>query len=283
MYSSLGDLVRTATSHRRREERPEARLRGQAWLSHALLLSGKDGPAFARDHVYRAREDSGLFRKWQSGSASVSRQSALAVEKSLPGSLWVFDLPLWELLANRPVSSRAMRAIARRNTRRFDEFVLWFFPGDDELASRGDLLSVFHPDTQGLVSRGDLWGFIGTVIATRTAEAASNMEGHIEISKDMYRALPSALKVPWLRPHAVSLLDRLDAVRRRMFYSSLLYDVDRDVVLRQADDPDHQPCRELRKRDPRTLRFVEIEDPIVLARIILPRTRRASRSRSNRS
>lgn len=57
-------------------------------------------------------------------------------------------------------------------------------------------------------------------------------------------------------------------MRSRVFLSGLLYDVDLDIILRQADDPSHQPWRELRKRDPQTQRFVDIEDPIQPAEIV---------------
>lgn len=84
---------------------------------------------------------------------------------------------------------------------------------------------------------------------------------------NMFRALPGALKLPGLRPYAEELFASLNRLRSRVFLTGLLYDVDLDIILRQADDPAHQPWRELRKRDPQTQRFVDIEDPILPAEI----------------
>ena len=47
-----------------------------------------------------------------------------------------------------------------------------------------------------------------------------------------------------------------------------MFDVDLDIIWRQADDPNHQPLRERRARDPITNRFADIEDPILHAKIV---------------
>lgn len=268
MYESLGDLI-TSLSGATPEPTVVTGVRGRAWLAHALWLSGLPLKDFTHRHVYRGREVSSLVYKWSNGRATPSRQSVVAVEKSLPGSMWVFDLPIWRLLANRPIGARTVESIARQYCSRHELISMWWFPGDDQRLADRTYVSVLYSDTQRLVYRNDLWGFIGTLIRTRQTEAACDAEGHVLSSKDMIRSLPGALRLPWLRGLASELLTLVNSVRCRMQYSASLYDVDMEIVLRQADDPDYEPCRERRKRDPKTWCFIDVEDPVLPA-IIIP-------------
>jgi hypothetical protein len=64
------------------------------------------------------------------------------------------------------------------------------------------------------------------------------------------------------------MIDCVDRIRLRDFYALLFFDIDREIILRQADDSTHEPCRELRPIDPATGCFVEIEDPVLPATFI---------------
>lgn len=267
MRKSPGDVLRNFTK-RRSTAGPEISLRGRAWLSQALHQSGLDIRSFAARHVYGDRSESNLVDKWVSGSVSPTKQSVRLVEKTLPGSAWVFHLPLWRLLVGRPLGPRETKKIASRCLAVYPGVKLWRFPGDAEGDTAVRTPPVIYPDVQGLVARGDLWGFIGAIIRVREVEALGEALAHCEASKYMFRALPGALRLPWLRPHAAELLQCLNCVRSRMFYSAIMYDVDEEVILRQADDPAHQPWREARRLDPLTHRFEDIEDPILPAQLI---------------
>lgn len=266
MHKSPGDVLR-GLAKRRQSVGAACRLRGRAWLSNAVLESGLEIGAFAIKHVYGGRSESNLVSKWVKGEASPTMQSVRTVEKTLPGTSWVFELPLWRLLIDRPLSIQETSEIASRYVVDYGGIKLWRFPGDDEHTSDG-LPPVFLQDVRGLKARNDLWGLVGALIRVRQMEASINEISHLEASKNMFRALPGALKQPWLRPHADDLLECLERVRSRMFLTAFMYDVDYDVILRQADDPNHQPCLESRKLDPITHRFVEMEDPIIAAEVV---------------
>lgn len=265
MYKSIGDLLRGLTGSKL-DTQPLRELRGRAWLSHALHLSELDVDEFAKSHVVRGRTRSNLVRKWEHGLACPTPLSVSAVEESLPGTRWVYDLPLWELLRNQPISAKRLKDMVTSLTAEC-AVPLWWFPGDDARIERRQVPIALYPDTERLVARNDIWGLVGCVLRTRLCEQNRAEGEHTCVSMDMFRALPGALKHSWLRPYANELLTNLEAVRARVFLSTLLYDVDVDIILEQADDAAHQPWREQRRRDPETLRFVDIKDPILPAEI----------------
>ncbi|EQD48937.1 hypothetical protein B1A_13873, partial [mine drainage metagenome] len=120
-------------------------------------------------------------------------------------------------------------------------------------------------DTSSLVRRGDIWGFIAAIWVARMCEAQGELDYHFTAFMDVYRAAPAALKEPWLASHADQLFALLETVRYREPSTFIMFDVDLDIIKRQASDPIHEPLREYRPRDPLTWRFVEIEDPVLLA------------------
>jgi len=273
VYESLGDILRTATKSPL-DTQPLRELRGRVWLGHALHLCGLDLKEFARVHIVRNRTRSNLVQKWENGDVAPSKLTVAAVEESLPGSRWVYDLPLWELLRNEPISRQRLRAIAAGLTARRG-LQVWWFPGDDARFVQRKVPIAIYPDTDRLVARNDVWGLVGCVLRTRLCEQDRAEGEHLNESTNMFRALPGALKLPGFRPYAEELLSSLLALRSRVFLTALLYDVDLEVILHQADDPSHQPWREMRKRDPQTHRFMDIEDPILFAEITSGRDVRA--------
>lgn len=89
----------------------------------------------------------------------------------------------------------------------------------------------------------------------------------------MFRALPAAAKEPWRSLHLSLLAESLDLVRRSDTPPAMMFDVDMNVIRGQAVDTNHEPLRELRKRDPTTHRFLEVKDPILHAHWIPGRDR----------
>ena len=100
------------------------------------------------------------------------------------------------------------------------------------------------------------------------SEAGEEPDHHYVASMDVYRATPAALKEPWLAPHADQLFSLLEIIRSRVISTYLMFDIDLDIIKRQATDPTHEPLREYRPRDPMTHRFIDLEDPILSARLI---------------
>lgn len=107
MHESLADMLKIITDSPL-EPVVDKGIRGRAWLSHALWLSGLAPEAFAYKHVYRGRGASNLVAKWMEGRHNPTPLSIKGVEKSLPGTAWVFHLPAWPLLADRPIGVRTL-------------------------------------------------------------------------------------------------------------------------------------------------------------------------------
>lgn len=278
MYESLVDILRTLTKSSL-DTQPLRELRGRVWLGQALHLCGLNLQEFTRVHIVRNRTRSNLVQKWENGDVAPSKHTVAAVERSLPGSRWIYDLPLWELLRNEPISKQRLRGITASLTTTLG-LQLWWFPGDDARFAQRKVPIAIYPDTDRLVARNDIWGLVGCVLRTRLCEQDRAEGEHLNESMNMFRAMPGALKLPGFRPYAEELLSSLMALRSRVLLTALLYDVDLDVILRQADDPLHQPWRELRGRDPQTHRCVDIEDPILFAEIISGRGVRARVSKA---
>lgn len=191
------------------------------------------------------------------GTTQPTPLSARSLEKHVPGSLMYFQLPFYELMADDPRSVRHVRRVIDSFRSRSAGGYLWRFP------SGTDTFTMFRDDTGPLVARGDIWGFFGIVALVKLAEATADAIAHAERCKNLYRALPAVLKVPWAAPARDLFRQCLEGMQARMPLSLLLFDVDWEIIDALAASPMYQPCREKRPRDPETLRFVEYDDPIL--------------------
>lgn len=261
---SLGDLLKQWNRDPDPRYGPSDHLRSNCWLEFVIQHCGSL-QRFAKA-LYGKKTDSKLVGKWLKGLHVPTRSSAENLEEAAPGSLALFDLPLWKLLKNRPMGIKEIdRLMAPFRTDPNCWWQYWSFPNDEELRVqyRSGGVTV-RADLDGLFQRGDVYGFTAIVAAVRTYEVQGN-ELHGEACAAMYRALPALYKLPWFASQRESLEACLNALRVRVWSSALKFDVDWDVINRQAADPEFQPKRELRKREPYTLRFEQLEDPILYA------------------
>ncbi|WP_081130081.1 hypothetical protein [Metallibacterium scheffleri] len=236
------------------------------WLEYAVRRSGLAWRDFVRECVYRGRARSSLADKWRTGKALPTRLSAQRIERLLSGTLAVFDSPLFPLLEDRPFTVQELRKLFAPYRETRVPLIVWRFPNDEELRERRHWVPTLHEkDTSSLVRRGDIWGFIAAVWVARMCEAQGELDYHFTACMDVYRAAPAALKESWLAPHVDQLFKLLETVRYREISTFIMFDVDLDIIKRQASDPNHEPIREYRPRDPLTHRFVEIEDPVLPA------------------
>jgi hypothetical protein len=247
-------------------------LRGRITLSYALSKSGLDKKSFGAEYLYKGRAQSNLLEKWLSGETVLYPNSAARLDKRLPGTLEVFNSPLFKLLADRPLSDRKVNGLLKpyQATKKDGAPIIhWKFPNwDQRLEDRTLIPVLMQEDTHTLFTGNDWYSFVAILGVVRLADAIGDSDLHGKASRDMFRALPAVLKLPWFRQHAESLIPQLEKVRNRMLFSVFMFDVDWDVIWRQVDDPNHQPNRLRRPRDPVSGRFVDIEDPIMEAQII---------------
>lgn len=263
MLYSLGDMFRIANK-RPLDDREVERMRGVAWLLNAVISSGLDIPEFTKAYVDRGRSVNGLMRKWMSGASHPVRHTAIQVERLLPDTLWVFDLDVWDLLKSVPIRPSAVERIISRHS----DSNYWSFPPGASPSPRGRQPIAEVMDTQRLVYRGDYWGFFGALAIARLHESSGDDAKYIYALKNTFRALPGALKEPWLRPLGEDLMDQLLRLKARRIYMSLMFGVDERVIFNQADDATYEPHRDWWPIDPSTGKVMEPRDPIVLSDIV---------------
>lgn len=252
------------SSEKRIHDHTVKQLRGASWMSNALLVSKESWTAFASKFIHRERSDSRLEKKWRSGLANPSTQSVKAVELLLPGTEWVYDLDMWDLLRNVDISKNdALRFIKEHSSNSF-----WKFPKRNEFTPPKRELRIAIDDTQGLTFRLDLWGFVGILALARFHEAYGDTTNHSVAIKDLFRAAPGALREPWLRPQAHKLLEALYALKARVRHETFPYDVDEQLILDQADDPDFELHPAWWRQERLTGDYIPPKDPILYAKIV---------------
>lgn len=247
------------------------RFRGKTTLSYAICKSGTPENRFGAKYVYKNRTDSKIMAKWLSGKAAMYRISAASLDKQIGGILEFFDLPLFELLADEAISERRINSLLKQYRATQLEgapTVYWKFPNYYErLSDKTFVPVVFQFDTQGLFTYNDIYSFTALVGIVRIAEARSDADQHLSAFKDLVRTLPAVLRLPWIAPHADMLFELIKRLKARMWFTLTLFDIDLEIVWKQAKDANHQPVRERRPKDPITRRFIELEDPVLEAEI----------------
>lgn len=238
-------------------------LRTCLWLHYALDRSGLELGAFGSRHIEQGRDrytDSKLVYKWRSYKEPPSARWVAVIEKAYPGTRQIFDLPLYELLADAPITqSRLEKHVKAFKKRTLPPLADWYFPN-----SEWPITPLLQPwDTAPLVERGDLWGLFAIVASVRHAEATRDAPAHAERCKDMYRILPALFKHVWIRPAKELLRECLFGVRSRMPLSLELFSVDWGLIDELAAFPFYVPRRTERPRNPLTHRFIEYPDPII--------------------
>lgn len=268
MWHTLDDYARQMSGSVRQATRPAHLLRGHIWLSRELSRTGLSHKEFADKYVYRGRTRSNLISLWLSGDASPSRQSVIAIDKCLPGSLAFFELPLFKLLEDAPLSATRIKQLLRPY-RSCEWLVPWRFPNDVELIeSRTYVGTTALWDCDSLMKRGDFWGFQAIVGLVRLAEATGNQDLHVLCAQDMFRALPAVLREPWFIEHHELLFACLEAIRWRYDYTGLIFDVNYGMLLELAANPDYEPNLHRRiQRAPRDSSR-DKDDPIIMGEVI---------------
>jgi hypothetical protein len=227
-------------------------------------LTGLTAYQFGRNYV-DAETASGLVFRWVSGEISPSPRKVRAIgEAGLPETVWIYFLELFQLLRPRVLEVAAVRKLQRRYLVRRDHNTYWVFPNDQRLREQGLFRHILeYDDAQGLMERGDLYAFTALVSLVREAEARGDAARHTRCCAWMYRSLPAVGRLPWVRPHFDLLSRCVDHLARRSEFTRERFKVDWTVIERQMSAKTHETVRERRPRDPRTLRYVDLEDPIV--------------------
>lgn len=254
---------------KRRPRRTTAKLlQARACLDYALHLSGLPSLLTFAEKYLNTSPPRDIYR-WTE-KQTMQRNTAKELEKhntELQGVLELYDLPLFRFLDDRELSERTIRSLLAPYQYHGDPKQLhlaWRFPNDAELIDECRLIgTIVENDSAILVARGDIYGFTAIVGLARLAQATHDIHWHRFHVHNMYRALPAVARLPWFKKHVALLRECVDKIYRSCFETVLAAEVDWEVIQRQIDAPIHEPCRELRPRDPKTNCFIELEDPFI--------------------
>lgn len=211
-------------------------------------------------------EPSGIVLQWLKGKHAAKPSRAARLAKILPGSDFVYNLPLFDLLRNKPVRKSQFDQWVSHYQNPDDRIPLWRFPQPEQSQpSRFPVPPCLLFDSNALFERGDVYGLIGILYLVRKAEVENDAEAHLDYLKDAYRALPGACRHRAFRRHWREFYNCLLAIHARVPTSLLLLRPEPNVIEAQVTAKTHVTRRILRPRDPLTHRFTELELPFVQA------------------
>lgn len=243
-------------------------LKGQAWLSYVLLKYDLTLRELASACFKQNQNALALLYKWKSGKVIPSKGSVNLVAAELPGSNWVYDLPLFDFLSARSLTTKKVRKLVAPYVNE-EGFPAWNFPGDDKtdvpFENRRPLVFT-HMDSPSLLARGDLYGFIGLLSLVRERELSLNTRYdqflYVSFFADMVRATSSVARLPWMRDHWELLKICIDSMymKNLLLFQTLL--IDWSVIERQKNEAEFEPCAPIRALKNGTQGWKDIEDPI---------------------
>lgn len=239
-------------------------MRGRLWFDHALWRSGLSPTDFERVYIRRGRSVSNLVAKWRAGTVLPNRASAVALERLLPDTLWLFDLPLFALLVDEPISRRTLERLT--DGLRGESWIgtpEWRLPALDHNGTTAYRRS----DPRALVHRGDFWGLCALIGTVRWMELEGDFPLHIEASQDAFRALPALLREPWAATSIRPLYKLIERIRVRMPYSRVLYQVTWETIEALAARPSFEADPARRPKTPNG-QFETYPDPVITMRFV---------------
>lgn len=102
----------------------------------------------------------------------------------------------------------------------------------------------------------------------RGADSRGDVETPVQAFRCLIRPLPTVLKRPWFFECRPMLVQQIEALHTRRWFTTILFDIDGEVIGRQIADQRFEHRREQWPRDPVTGRFIDQEYRILGAEII---------------
>lgn len=187
---------------------------------------------------YTDGDSSKLRYKWERG-APCSRRSAERFS-DIEDSLEIFDLNVFPLLdAQREPT--ALPKFLKYHIMDLGEGKVWHFECDErspcitrlipmphpsqeaeftqyigESLLASNTPNIFHQDSLGLASRGDLKGFTAILALTRDAEKKNDRVGHARHIANLYRMLPTIIQTTVFQDHYETLKSFLICIQSRL-------------------------------------------------------------------
>ena len=196
-----------------------------------------------KDELGRNRSRSELVERWKSGEVNPSRVSAQKLDKHAPGSLALFDLPMWGLLGLGPKTEQEIERLLKKAV---DSGLL-----PDEIGATVGMDNAYrrtYPEAlygpASLVMEGSLSSFNKLILLTRQAEASFDDRKHAEYIACLYMLFPTIAKIPYFALSTVGIAQAISDLHGRVEWSRVSFGVDWNVVQSAIDSLENECARE---------------------------------------
>lgn len=260
MRKTIPERIANLTNKRISRVDPVDKLQTQLWLE-SIFRDFKISRHELQELLSGEEESSGIVLKWQKGFHIATPASVSKVERCLPGSSRLFKLPLFSLMRNKPVKKKQLLTLMApyiSNT----SLHLWNLPGSQNGENSVFAMpSIFMKDSDSLFQRGDLYGFQCIIFLMRMAEANNDQLMYLHYLKDAYKALPGLCRYRYFTSRWEEFLNAIIGLQSRMPLTSMLVIPNSNIIKEQIENKKHITFRAFRPRNPKTLRFVDLQEP----------------------
>lgn len=261
MYLTSFEELRAKIGGRNRNAKSEiAVLKTRLWIESIIRDHGVPREKLIKIACSNA-DPNGLIRKWEKGLHAVTESKVKRIAQEIPGSDRLYNLPLFSLLEDRPISTAELNRIMQDYfSPRFPntlELPNGFSPTSDTAHKRVMGLGGY----QGFYEIGGVFGLTALLFELRQAESKRDAELHCEISEFCYKAFPSFARSACFVERWPEFLRAVEQIQMRIPTSSMLVRPVKKILKVQIEAKEFHTERHLWPRDSKTGRFVDNKSP----------------------
>ena len=247
---------------RTRKSRPlVSKLQTRIWLD-CIMREHQLDKAQLESKLSNGSDPKGQVYKWLRGDNCVTESKVRQIEKVLAGSNEVFNLPVFDLLQNKPITKPQLRRLISPYSDNTDDLIFWRLPEKYKGKEDGISIPIILPDNLDMLyQRGGIFSFIAILYLVRRAETEGDTYLHLEAVKHAYKSFPSLARHQDFIGHWQGILKAFQLIHLRVTTSALLVQPDIDIIKKQIESDNFITLRELRPRHPVTHRFEDNETP----------------------
>lgn len=237
------------------------KLQTKIWLDCIFREHGL-GQTELETIITKGAEPTRQVYKWLRGDNCVTKAKVMQVDKNIPGSQEVFNLPLFDLLKNVAIRKAELDRIVSDYIDSSNELLFWRLPESYKGKTDGSPIPIIHPDNLDMLyQRGGIFSFIAILYLVRRAEAEGDTYLHLEAVKHAYKSFPSIARHQDFISHWQDLFRAFRLIHLRVTTTFLLVQPDIGVIKQQIESENFITLRELRPRHPITHRFIDNDPP----------------------
>jgi hypothetical protein len=237
------------------------KLQTKIWLE-CIFREHDLGPTELENIISKGVEPTRQVYKWLKGKNCITKSKAKQVDTKVPGSLEVFNLPLFDLLKNSTIRKAELDRILSDYIDSSDELLFWRLPERYKGRNDGTPIPIIHHENLDMLyQRGGVFSFIAILYIVRRSEAEGDTFMHLEAVKYAYKSFPSLARHPDFIHHWRDILKAFQLIHLRVTTSFLLVRPDIDIIKNQIEAERFITLREHRPSHPITHRFEDNEPP----------------------